>query len=176
VKPEKSCMRRKLRPQKQWDGTQGLSRVWHQHRNIEKKWIDFRENWQKPAWITHSTKSSARSASAGEVHNRKEENKKARSPKSGTGPVVVSKGRCAKQLGSIRSAGRRPPGFRTLSQLCRAAHRSAGRQSRRNTSFFPGIHRVLARGNCHSGNHHCGFGCLKYPPLFVAESRVRPGR
>jgi hypothetical protein len=67
VKPERSYTRRKLRPQKQWDGTQGLLRVWRQHRNIEKKWIDFRENWRKPAWITHSTKNSALCASAGEV-------------------------------------------------------------------------------------------------------------
>jgi len=67
VKPERSYTRRKLRPQKQWDGTQGLLRVWRHNRNIEKKWIDFRENWRKPAWITHSTKSSAWCASAGEV-------------------------------------------------------------------------------------------------------------
>jgi hypothetical protein len=67
VKLERSYMRRKLRPQKQWDGTQGLLRVWRQHRNIEKKWIDFRENWRKLAWITHTTKSSASCASATEV-------------------------------------------------------------------------------------------------------------
>jgi hypothetical protein len=66
-KLERSYTRRKLRPQKRWDGTQGLLRVWRQHRNIEKKWIDFRENWRKPAWITYSTESSAWCASAGEV-------------------------------------------------------------------------------------------------------------
>jgi hypothetical protein len=91
VKPERTYTRRKLRPQKQWDGTQGLLRVWRQHRNIEKKWIDFRENWRKLAWITHSTKSSAWCASAGEVHNNsKEESKRPDLPKRETGPFVAS--------------------------------------------------------------------------------------
>ena len=67
VKPERTYTRRKLRPQKQWDGTQDPLRVCRPHRNIEKKWIDFRENWRKLAWITHTTKSSAWCASAGEV-------------------------------------------------------------------------------------------------------------
>ena len=67
AKPERTYTRRKLRPQKQLDGTQGPLRVSRQHRNIEKKWSDFGENWRKLAWVTHTTKSSAWCASAGEV-------------------------------------------------------------------------------------------------------------
>jgi hypothetical protein len=62
-------MRRKRRPEKKWDDTQGLSREWRRNRNIEKKWLDFVENWRKPRLTTHGTKNSARCARAGEPFN-----------------------------------------------------------------------------------------------------------